>query len=374
MTNMIEWAKSNALPLWWRVGADHVSGGYFESIALDGRPTVAQRRARVQARQVYVYATAVQVGWFADSIEAVEHGLSFFLGHYLREDGLFRTRVNSDGSAADNSWTLYDQAFALFCMAQAAGIGERVDQCRTTALALYDKLFEIGRAQGGGFLETSGVPYQSNPHMHLLEASLAWEEVDPAGPWSALADEIIDICLTRFINRDGALREFFSPGWEQGEGVEGRIVEPGHQFEWAWLLARWGRMRSSARAIEGAKRLYEIGSGPGVDRDRGVAFNQMLEDYSIHDHAARLWPQTEWIKASAILAEGANSAAQREHYIGEARAAARGLQLYLETPVVGLWRDKLQADGTFIDEPAPASSFYHILCALVDSAERGIPL
>lgn len=374
MSALIEWAKAEALPLWWRVGADHEGGGFYESIAHDGRPTASPRRARVAARQIYVYATAGKAGWFAEATAAVEHGLAFFLDRYRRDDGLFRTRVNGDGSVADNNWTLYDQAFALFCLAQAADAGVRADQCRTTALALHAKLMDEDRALGGGFLETNGLPYQSNPHMHLLEASLAWEKVDPTGPWSAQADEIIELCLTRFINADGALREFFSPGWAQGAGVEGRIVEPGHQFEWAWLLARWGRSRSSTRAIEGARRLYEIGAGPGVDRRRGVAFNQMLDDYSIHDHAARLWPQTEWIKASAILADGAPSPDERARYTAEAHAAARGLQLYLETPVRGLWYDKLQPDGSFFDEPAPASSFYHILCALVDSAERGILL
>lgn len=374
MTTLIEWAQNDALPLWWRVGADHENGGFFDSMTLDGRPTAARKRARVQARQVYVYATAGKLGWFDGAAEAVEHGLKFFIDHYLRRDGLFRTRVNGDGSTADDNWTLYDQAFALFCMAQAASVGVRADQCHTTALILHDKLFEIDKAQGGGFLETYGVPYQSNPHMHLLEASLAWESVDPAGPWAALADEIVELCLSRFIDGDGALREFFIAGWRPVEGVDGRIVEPGHQFEWAWLLARWGRIRSCARATDVAKRLYEIGSGPGVDRRRGVVFNQLLDDYSIHDHAARLWPQTEWIKASAILAEGANDPNEQARYEREARTAAQGLRLYLVTPVTGLWRDKLQSDGTFIDEPAPASSFYHIICALADSAARGVRL
>ena len=32
-------------------------------------------------------------------------------------------------------------------------------------------------------------------------------------------------------------------------------------------------------------------------------------------------------------------------------------------PDSGLWRDKMQADGSFVDEPAPASSLYHITVA-----------
>jgi mannose-6-phosphate isomerase len=40
--------------------------------------------------------------------------------------------------------------------------------------------------------------------------------------------------------------------------------------------------------------------------------------------------------------------------------------------VKGLWRDRLNSDGTFVQEPAPASSFYHIVCAIleVDRAVR----
>ena len=64
MTTLIEWARNDALPLWWRVGADHRNGGFFDSMTLDGAPTTVPKRARVQARQVYVYATAGKMGWF----------------------------------------------------------------------------------------------------------------------------------------------------------------------------------------------------------------------------------------------------------------------------------------------------------------------
>jgi len=33
---------------------------------------------------------------------------------------------------------------------------------------------------------------------------------------------------------------------------------------------------------------------------------------------------------------------------------------YFETPVRGVWRDRLSVAGTFIDESVPASSVYHI--------------
>ena len=50
-------------------------------------------------------------------------------------------------------------------------------------------------------------------------------------------------------------------------------------------------------------------------------------------------------------------------YVSRALEAVQTLLRYLETPVPGLWRDRLTVEDTFIDEPAPASSFYHIVGA-----------
>jgi mannose-6-phosphate isomerase len=50
--------------------------------------------------------------------------------------------------------------------------------------------------------------------------------------------------------------------------------------------------------------------------------------------------------------------------------AAAGLTRYLKTPVRGLWYNRLTPSGVFLDEPAPASSFYHIVGAIQACATR----
>ena len=50
-------------------------------------------------------------------------------------------------------------------------------------------------------------------------------------------------------------------------------------------------------------------------------------------------------------------------HVSRALEAIQTLMRYFETPVRGLWRDRLSVAGTFIVEPAPASSFYHIVGA-----------
>ena len=54
----------------------------------------------------------------------------------------------------------------------------------------------------------------------------------------------------------------------------------------------------------------------------------------------------------------------KDQFRFEVAAACAGLQRYVDVTPPGLWRDRLSPDGRFVEEPASASSFYHIVCAL----------
>ena len=53
-------------------------------------------------------------------------------------------------------------------------------------------------------------------------------------------------------------------------------------------------------------------------------------------------------------------------YFKMAADAADGVMRYLDCPLPGLWYDKIDAQGKRIDEPAPASSFYHLVAAIAE--------
>jgi mannose-6-phosphate isomerase len=359
------WALEKAFPLWWTVGADHVNGGFFEKIALDGAPVDAPRRARVQPRQIYSYAAAGLLGWDGPWKQALEHGLDFYLSKYRRPDGFMRTLVASDGAPLDDKVDLYDQAFGLFGLAMASSVlPERAD-LPALAISLREALYANLKHPVAGFEESAPrtLPLLSNPHMHLFEASLAWVEAGGDAGWRTLADEIAQLALSKFIDPvSGGLREYYDGDWNPAPGVAGRIVEPGHQYEWAWLLLRWATLAGRDDAIAPALKMIRIGDGPGVDPARGVAIFALLDDMSVHDDIARLWAQTERIKAGALAAQVTGDPVWWATVAG----GAEGLLKYFDTPVEGLWRDKLQADGSFVDEAAPASSFYHIVCAILE--------
>jgi mannose-1-phosphate guanylyltransferase/mannose-6-phosphate isomerase len=351
------WLSLNALPLWAALGVDG-EGGFEEALDLDGRAVGDFRRARVQARQVFVFATAGRQGWNGPWRTLVERGLDRFEQTNRRPDGLYRTRVSRQGEPIDDTASLYDQAFVLFAFAAAARAGVRLEQMTERARGVLTALDAL-RVEGG-WREVGEQPYQANAHMHLLEAFLEWEDMDPTGPWAEKADSIVALARRAFIDPEtGCLREFFEADWTPAAGRDGRLVEPGHQFEWAWLLTRWSRLRDGASALETARRLYAVGRR-GVDDRRGVAIDELDVDLTVRSNRARLWPQTERLKAALILAEAAK-ADERADLLDDAAKALKGLQLYLEPS--GLWWDKMEADGRFVDEPAPASSFYHIMSA-----------
>lgn len=347
------WVRNAALPLWWRQGADRERGGFHEALSIAGEPRPGPRRARVQGRQTYVYATAGAMGWDGPWREAAWHGMDFFLERYRRPDGLFRTLIGLDGAVLDDTPMLYDQAFALLGTATLHRVDPDRVNLREVALGVLGGLDSM-RNPAGGFVENIAYPYQANAHMHLLEGALAWAEND-GGVWDGFADEIVEMALKVFIDPQGGfLREFFDADWRLVGGDDGRLVEPGHQFEWAWLLEKWGRLRGRQDAIDAAAGLYRAGRR-GLDASRGVAMNELWDDFSVRDATARLWPQTEHLKAELLFGDET-----------EQVKAAETLRGYLQTPAAGAWRDKLRADGTFADEPAPATSFYHILCACTE--------
>ena len=362
-SHLCGWLLDAAYPLWSTRGVD-AHGGFHERLQQNGEPLSEPRRSRVQPRQAYCFAMGPSMGWRGDAAALVKHGLDYWIARYRRPDGLFRTLIAADGSSLDERALTYDQAFGLLGFHLGAMVGDARAEREGLALELHGLVVKhMKRAVGPGF--ESGVPaslpLQSNPHMHLFEAALAGCEVcAESSLWKQLADELAELALTRFIDaKTGALREFFDEQWHPAAGEPGRIVEPGHQFEWAWLLLRWGGAKNP-RARAAALKLIEVGETHGVRN--GLAINSLLDDFSAHEAGARLWPQTERLKAAALAAR----------LTGEARfftmtvAAVEGLKRYLDTPILGLWFDRIDAEGKRVDEPAPASSFYHLVAAIAE--------
>ena len=345
------WMQDQALPFWSGTGHDGPGRPFTEHLTSDARPAdVPFRRVRVQARQIYVFSHAEVLGWTAGR-RAADDAYRFLLRHGRTPEGGWARRIGREGGVLDAAADLYDIAFVLFALAwrhRATGEAEPVELARQT-LAWLDTLRISGRAGFENVLPREAGPRQQNPHMHLLEASLALFEASGEAAFRDLARELVDLFKARLFDpASGTLAEFFADDWQRRRPA---AIEPGHQFEWAWLLVQADRLLGSDVGME-ARRLYDFAARHG-----GLpVIDTVDEDGAPQSRATRLWPQTEAIKAHLAF--------------GNDRAAAGLTDMlcarFLEPAPAGTWIDHYDSDGRALGDKIPASSLYHLFMAYAE--------
>ncbi len=354
------WLREAAWPTWLARGVDRVQGGFFEALDLHSHTCTAPfRRLRVVARQTYVFAIAHQAG-LAGADDAVRLGLAFLERHAVHPEGGYAWRFDLAHRASDLTRDLYDHAFVLLALSSATAV-LGADALRPQALALLAWIDGALTHPQDGYLESlpPALPRRQNPHMHLLEAMLAAYEAFGDEIFLTRADELLTLFGTRLFDADtGALPEYFDDALrpERRDGVF--LVEPGHHCEWVWLLHRarvLGARPAGADAISG--RLMAFVDTHGVDPVHGGLIDLVGSDGAALETGARLWPQTERLKAEYLRPD---PDPRRQH------RAALVLQTYLRPD--GLWHERRDTSGVLSDQPAPASSLYHLTSAITTVA------
>jgi mannose/cellobiose epimerase-like protein (N-acyl-D-glucosamine 2-epimerase family) len=357
---LVDWLVRSAYPLWSQNGIDPATGGFVEALDWNGSALACARRARVHPRQIYAFAQAPGLGWHGDVSGIIDRGWSYFVRHYQRADGFFLTLTGADGIAQDSRALLYDQAFVLLGYAAAAVECGASSPWESRALELRNLIDRHLSAGDGAYWSQVGADsYESNPHMHLLEAYVAWAEIGKDTGWIEGVRSLVELAVNRFISKDsGALSEFYLTTMLPTPGISGISIEPGHQFEWAWLLFRCEPLLGRPLR-ENALRLIAVGEQYGVYD--GFVVNALRDDFTVQDAGARLWPQCERLKA-ALLAAALTG--EQQHWTA-ARTAANSLCIYLQTHVPGLWFDLRSSSGELSGDVVPASTFYHLVSAIV---------
>lgn len=351
MRDLMQWLEGAAWPLWLAHGVDWRARAFHESLTLDTlRCRADYRRLRVVARQVYVFAQAHRHG-LPRAAEAVELGIDFLRRRAALPGGGYAWRFSLDGSVIDARIDLYDQAFVLLALSAATAVLP-VDALRPMALAL-DEFCETSMTHpAGGYVESlpPALPRRQNPHMHLLEARLAAAEAFAEPRFLARAAPLVALFRARLF-RQGVLGEFYGDDWQP---VPPLVAEPGHHCEWVWLLHRYARLTGTALAEEaGALQAFvdrHVPPGPlpdGVSPEGGIVAA-----------GARLWPQAERLKAESL---------REPHDAARWSDSFQSLAGYLRPD--GLWHERRRPDGTLSDEAVPASSLYHLTCAITESAQ-----
>lgn len=357
---LVNWFRRDAIPLWQSRGIDRATGASIERLLPDGSiDTAVNLRVRVQARQAFFFAAAADLGW-CQAGEAIARGILDFVHTHAchpHAGGGFTHLLDRHWQVADAKQDLYDHAFYLLAFAwqyRAFGDKRSLDRAHELVAHLDRRL----AADNGGWLE-GDYAYdcrRQNPHMHLFEAFMALYEASGEACWLARAGQMFALFQTRFYSADEqVLLEFFTDNWTPAAGVTGRSIEPGHMFEWVWLLDWYSRL--SGQPVERyTTALYRKALVVGVT-DAGLVLDAVTPEGEVLQSSKRCWGLTEWVKANLVMARAGEPQA-------EARAATGVdalFRYYLAATTPGSYVDRLGARDEVIEANAPASTLYHLI-------------
>jgi mannose/cellobiose epimerase-like protein (N-acyl-D-glucosamine 2-epimerase family) len=342
----------------WLARIHDPAGGFFENLDANGAPVADHRRTTlVQARLTYVFSHAYLLSHDPAFREAAQHGLTFLMRAGRAPDGGWFRAFSVEGTTLDDTRDAYDHAFVLFSLAwyfRATNDASAIQLADATWGFMQQRLAD---AQRGGFFEEFApdrtdvkLPRRQNPHMHLLEAVLALHAATGEKNWLRRATALIDLFKRSFVDPEtGALIEFLGEDWSVAPGEQGRLREPGHQFEWVWLLHEYFRATRDDGIMPYAERLFAFGSSFGFDLNDGAVFDGVDASGQLVAGTKLLWPQTEYLKAQAAIPAHLKLIAQR-----------------FMRPDGASWHNQLARDSTPIASVTPARVLYHLFLAVAE--------
>ena len=363
------WLVDAALPLWSTAGVDDATGAFHERLTFDGAPVPGgTRRFRVQCRQIYSFSHAALLGWNPDVLEVARRAVVAMADTYWHADGGWMFTATPDGAVADPTRNSYEQAFGLLALSWYYRASKD-----DLALGLIDQTLQfvdsLADPVNGGYLETPDgpLPRRQNPHMHLLEASMALYETFGDQGHLDRASTIVDLARRAFIDPDcHELGEYFTQDWQWAPGDAGAVLEPGHHFEWAWLLDRYATLSGDTSVCSLAGQIHRCAlAGPGLDTDTTIACDETNRAGAIIKPTKRLWVQTEHLKANLV---GHRFDPPMDTDAAAHRIVDAMFEHYLKPN--GVWQDQLDADNNGTQTDVTAATLYHLFVAFDDYLKR----
>ncbi|MCC8405916.1 AGE family epimerase/isomerase [Paraburkholderia sp. MMS20-SJTN17] len=283
------------LPMWRGPGFNHALRLPYEALDSTGlQPAPAQRyRAMACARQLFTFSQAGDM----------EHARVLFdsLTRFFQDadHGGWFYSVDALGKPLDTTKDLYTHAFVVFACAEYARRSNSREALQlvhgTTAVIQSNFAADGGlfnAALNVDFSEVTGTPLQ-NPLMHLTEAWLAACEATRDNVFGAALRRLADAVARHFVHApSGCIAEL-------PIGASGNRLEPGHQFEWYWLVKQAGALFDGTGLAESLARAFTFAQQHGVDPRSGGVCASLDEAGQASDATQRIWAQTEYLRALA---------------------------------------------------------------------------
>jgi mannose-6-phosphate isomerase len=364
---LLGWMKETALPFWGGVAVDARRGGFHERLDLSGVPVLdVPRRLMVQGRQLYVFSHAALLGWHGDGRQLADRCVDYLLSSFYRADGkpgwAFSRAPN--GAIANPMRDAYGHAFVLLGLAWYYRLTRdaRILPVIDDTIRFLDEGLVSSK---GGYRDAEPAPdtiRRQNPHMHLLEAFLALYEATGRDQYRDHAMGMFKLFAAHFFQpKTGTLCEYLTEELAPQPGQKGNVVEPGHHYEWVWLLRQLQRLAGEEVGTYTAA-LYKYADTHGWDRE-GLIVDELGSAGNVITPSRRTWPLTEAAKAN--IAEGERAAGLFDEKAAHCFTNLAGR--FLGTPIKAGWMDRITASGEPMANFIPASTLYPVFCALAEA-------
>lgn len=357
----------------WRGAFEDSAGGFYERLGHAFQPvSTGQRRLLTQCRQISIYSDL-----FFRNKSALYGDLDVFfeliLGRYHdAETGQWAFSVNDSGDVVDETCDLYALAFVIFSFSHyfRATKDARAKHHALAVLRLIDSKFRLQQGLAEA-IDSDGVVIpktrRQNPHMHLLEACLfaygTWK--DPA--FLSMADEMIFLFYNYFLDRDtkASVIEFFTDDLAPHPD-QGGSREPGHSFEWVWLLKKHAALKGDpARHDDAALRLFDWANRHGWDAQFGGIYDTLDPAGNVLSDTKRIWPFCEALKANALML---TSAPDRQAVKDRTADMVRVFRdKYMDAR--GFWTEILNRDLSPVTDYMPGTTPYHVYFGITETMD-----
>jgi mannose-6-phosphate isomerase len=286
------------LPIWRGPGFNAALRLPYEAVGHDHRPLpVARYRAMACARQLFVFS---QAGDIAHADILFDSLRRYF--HDAQRGGWFYS-VDRDGAPLDTTKDLYTHAFVVFACAEylaRSGNRDALDVINETSAQIADRFAArdglLNAALDASFSTITGTPVQ-NPLMHLTEAWLAAHDVTGDAAFATSLTRLVEAIARSFVHQPtGCIAELPS-------GSADNRLEPGHQFEWFYLVRCAAGLLGQSELDAALTRAFDFAEAHGINRATGGVYASLDEAGAIKDSAQRIWAQTEYLRALATKAD-----------------------------------------------------------------------
>jgi mannose-6-phosphate isomerase len=283
------------LPIWRGPGFNPALKLPYEAVnPTSHAPMPVERyRAMACARQLFVFSQAGEA--------AHAHTLFDALLHYFqdKQSGGWFYSVDAQGAPLDTTKDLYTHAFLVFACAEygarfgnsdALEVVNSTSELIETRFAAENGLFNA--ALDVSFTTVKGAPIQ-NPLMHLTEAWLAARAATQDSAFDTALQKLAEAIARAFVHEPtGCIAEL-------PLGAADNRLEPGHQFEWFWLVKQAGTLLDGTGLDEALTRAFDFAQLHGVDQTTGGVCASLDEAGKIKDATQRIWAQSEYLRALA---------------------------------------------------------------------------